>query len=229
MCEGLWAVFAPAMPPEPTNRRTSRRSQRYSATSSTVYRQTQVMRKNGTSSQQDEPQDYPMRDATRPESGRILFYDRNEPYYEFTNFSYHPIVYNGKTYPTAEHLFQASKFLDHCPDVAEQIRHLPTPRAALQEATRRQRLRRHDWFDVNLRVMDAVLEAKFTQHPALYKLLLETGDRELIEASPIDSFWGWGENEQGRNELGKALMRLRDRLRRQQRAYVRESAASGGW
>lgn len=81
--------------------------------------------------------------------------------------------------------FQASKFVDHYPDVAEQIRHLPTPRAALQEATRRQRLRRHDWFDVNLRVMDAVLEAKFTQHHALYKLLLETGDRELIEASPV--------------------------------------------
>lgn len=102
MCEGLWAVFAPAMPPEPTNRRASRRSQRYSATSSAVYRHTQVIRKgmchianscredhhsehrhpDGTSSQQDEPQDYPMRDATRPESGRILFYDRNEPYYE---------------------------------------------------------------------------------------------------------------------------------------------------
>jgi predicted NAD-dependent protein-ADP-ribosyltransferase YbiA (DUF1768 family) len=122
-------------------------------------------------------------------------------------------------------VFQASKFIEHHPHIAEEIRHLPTSREALQAATR---------FDVNVNVMDMVLEAKFTQHAQLYELLLGTGDRELIEASPvrqrkttspsstkknlhlakqIDSFWGWGENRQGRNELGKALMRLRDKLR----------------
>ncbi|KAI0087588.1 DUF1768-domain-containing protein [Irpex rosettiformis] len=167
-----------------------------------------------------------MRDATRPENDPILFFDRNEPYYEFTNFSYHPIINDGRTYPTAEHLFQASKFVKEYPDIAEQIRNLPTPRAALEEATRRQRLRRHDWFDVNVKIMDAVLEKKFTQHDGLYRLLMSTGDRELIEASPVDSFWGWGENGQGRNELGKALMRLRAKFRRQQLAYASESRAS---
>lgn len=44
MCEGLFAMFAPAPPPMPTNRRQSRASQRFSATSSGVYRHTQVMR-----------------------------------------------------------------------------------------------------------------------------------------------------------------------------------------
>lgn len=62
---------------------------------------------------------------------------------------------------------------------------MPTPRAALQEATRRQRQRRHDWFDVNVGIMDAVLEHKFTQHAELRRMLLGTGDRELIEASPV--------------------------------------------
>lgn len=69
--------------------------------------------------------------------------------------------------------------------MAELIRNMPTPRAALQEATRRQRQRRHDWFDVNVGIMDAVLEEKFTQHAELRRSLLGTGDKELIEASPV--------------------------------------------
>ena len=40
---------------------------------------------------------------------RILFYDRQRPYYGFTNFSNHPVKYDGKTYPTSEHLFQSFK------------------------------------------------------------------------------------------------------------------------
>lgn len=40
---------------------------------------------------------------------KILFYDKHKPYYEFTNFSPHEVVYEGKPYPTSEHLFQAFK------------------------------------------------------------------------------------------------------------------------
>ena len=40
---------------------------------------------------------------------QILFYDRQHPYYEFTNFSEHPVKYKGKKYPTSEHLFQSFK------------------------------------------------------------------------------------------------------------------------
>jgi hypothetical protein len=40
---------------------------------------------------------------------RILFYSKNRPHYGFTNFSPHPVKYEGKTYPTSEHLFQSLK------------------------------------------------------------------------------------------------------------------------
>ncbi|EKM52558.1 uncharacterized protein PHACADRAFT_100714, partial [Phanerochaete carnosa HHB-10118-sp] len=143
----------------------------------------------------------------------ILFYDRDQPYYEFTNFAPYAIKYEDKTYPTAEHLFQAHKFLDTRPALAEEIRNAPSPRGALDEATRMQKLRRDDWLDVNISVMDQVLEAKFTQHPALRDTLLKTGDRGIIEASPVDAFWGYGDDKQGRNELGKALVRLREKFR----------------
>lgn len=38
---------------------------------------------------------------------KILFYHAHDPYYGFTNFSSDPIEYNGKKYPTSEHLFQS--------------------------------------------------------------------------------------------------------------------------
>ncbi|KAH9830119.1 uncharacterized protein C8Q71DRAFT_727638 [Rhodofomes roseus] len=147
------------------------------------------------------------------QTSRILFYHRDEPYYEFTNFAPYAINWDGHTYPTAEHLFQAHKFMSTRADLAERIRRLHSSRAALEEAGRLRRLQRTDWFDVNIGVMDAVLEAKFTQHLKLRDLLLSTGHRELVEDSPVDSFWGWGNDCKGRNELGKALMRLRDKLR----------------
>ena len=34
-----------------------------------------------------------------------------------------------------------------------------------------------------------------------------------LQASDQDDFWGWGPDHKGRNELGKALMSLRDELR----------------
>ncbi len=47
--------------------------------------------------------------VTSPTTNRILFYDKDKPYYFFTNFSAHPVVYNGERYPTSEHLFQSFK------------------------------------------------------------------------------------------------------------------------
>ncbi|KAI0715555.1 DUF1768-domain-containing protein [Fomitopsis betulina] len=146
-------------------------------------------------------------------TGAILFYDRDKPYYEFTNFSPHGIQWEDKRYPTAEHLFQAHKFFDTAPLIAEEIRHLSSARDALAKAGRHRDRQRADWFTVNIGVMDAVLHAKFTQHLELRELLLGTQEAELIEDSPVDAFWGWGSDGMGSNELGRALMRLRERLR----------------
>ncbi|MGX8908628.1 NADAR family protein [Streptomyces netropsis] len=64
---------------------------------------------------------------------------------------------------------------------------------------------------------------KFAQHPELGAYLLGTGDRVLVEASPLDRIWGIGlaaddERAQdpsrwlGENLLGFALMEARQRL-----------------
>jgi len=147
----------------------------------------------------------------------VLFYEKNEPFYEFTNFSPHDVTYKGKRYPTSEHLFQALKFLDGHPEIAERIRNCgERPMLAFDEAHRYQKLVRSDWRQVNVEKMEVALRLKFTQHPDLKALLLGTGDADLVEDSPRDYFWGIGADHTGRNELGKALVRLREELHQEQ-------------
>lgn len=66
--------------------------------------------------------------------------------------------------------------------------------------------------------------AKFSQNPALKNFLLSTGNKILVEASPLDKIWGIGLEESddrvldpaqwlGENHLGFALMTVRDMLR----------------
>jgi ribA/ribD-fused uncharacterized protein len=55
--------------------------------------------------------------------------------------------------------------------------------------------------------------AKFTQHDDLKKVLLDTGDAELIEDTTSDYYWGNGTNGTGKNMLGKILMETREIIR----------------
>lgn len=147
-------------------------------------------------------------------TGRLRrFYDREGPHFGFTNFSDHSVKYEGRTYRTGEHLFQAMKFLGEQNDIARQIRACSTPREAMSVARNNYAKQRPDWDRVRVRMMDDVLLHKFKQHEDLRVELLGTGDDELIENSRNDSFWGCGEDGRGRNELGKALERLREQLR----------------
>ena len=57
------------------------------------------------------PEIYQHKPSPLPATRQILFYHKHDPYYEFTNFSPFSVTYNGKEYPTAEHLFQSFKVL----------------------------------------------------------------------------------------------------------------------
>jgi ribA/ribD-fused uncharacterized protein len=114
-------------------------------------------------------------------------------------------MFDGALYPTSEHLFQAHKFMATRPDLAEHIRCCSTPRKALEEATRLRPYVRHDWFEVNVGIMDLVLELKFTQHPLLADMLRRTGQREILEASPVRLLFG---------HEGKLLTLLNSAVRR---------------
>ncbi|PVF95498.1 DUF1768-domain-containing protein [Serendipita vermifera] len=141
----------------------------------------------------------------------IRFYRRDQPFYEFTNFSSHMVRYRNKKYLTSEHLFQSLKFEDEVDQ--ERIRQQNTPRDALEEAQRMRDRVREGWIENNISTQAVTLLHKFTQHDSLRQKLLSTEDAILIEDSPTDPFWGIGADGKGANNLGRALMDIRKAMR----------------
>ncbi|KAJ7448594.1 DUF1768-domain-containing protein [Mycena galericulata] len=145
---------------------------------------------------------------------RILFHPRKtDPYYGFTNVSPHPVKYGGKEYPTSAHLFQAFKYMDNHPDIAERIRTAsksPLKARALSVAYEAQE--HPDWVRMRVAKMEIALWHKFSQNAELKTLLLGTGDADIVNYTN-QKFWGVGKTLEGSNELGKALERVRKSLR----------------
>jgi len=72
---------------------------------------------------------------------------------------------------------------------------------------------REDWDQVKIPIMEDLLSQKFSD-PVLAKKLVETGDSQLVEGNWWgDVFWGVCRGE-GQNNLGKILMKIRERLPR---------------
>ncbi|KAJ7283143.1 hypothetical protein C8J57DRAFT_728497 [Mycena rebaudengoi] len=139
----------------------------------------------------------------------LLNHRRTNPYHGLSTWSPHPVTYNGKEYPTSEHLFQAFKFMDHHPDIAESIRTVSKSAKMVCEHSKTYKTQQHpDWDRTKVLKMEITLWHKFSQNPELKRLLLGTGDAELIHSTP-GNFWGVGK---GRNEYGKALERVRSGL-----------------
>ena len=148
-----------------------------------------------------------------PTNEPIHFYHSWQPYYEFTNFSLFPILIFDQQWPTSEHFFQAQKFVGT--PLVEAIRRCNTPREAFDVSRSELGTKwlRKDWSEQKVNVMRLALRAKFTQHQFLHDLLLSTGDRQLVEHTSRDSFWGDGGDGRGQNILGHMLMELRQELR----------------
>lgn len=146
------------------------------------------------------------------QKGPIKFYNREEPYYEFTNFYEVVIVIDEKHWPTTEHYFQAQKFVGT--PIEETIRMLSRPQEALDMSCdpHYSCWQRPDWKEVQEDIAYKTLQAKFSQHRNLQQLLLDTGERELIEHSH-DSYWGDGLDGTGKNRFGYILMKLRNEMK----------------
>jgi len=141
---------------------------------------------------------------------KIRFYRVDDEYGCFSNFSPHPVKMKGKVWPTSEHYFQAQKFVGTAHE--EEIRRVKSPMIAARMGRDRKRPLRHDWESVKDEIMVEAVRAKFTQHEELRKILLATGDAEIIEHTGKDSYWGDGGAGSGRNMLGKTLMLVREEL-----------------
>jgi hypothetical protein len=91
---------------------------------------------------------------------------------------------------------------------------------------------------VKLGVVEEGNYLKFSQNTGLRRKLLATGDAELVEAARGDRVWGIGFSVEdaprtprarwGQNLLGKALVNVRERLRREDAEHAQAKTGSEG-
>ncbi|KLL01672.1 MAG: hypothetical protein MRERC_11c025 [Mycoplasmataceae bacterium RC_NB112A] len=183
-----------------------------------------------------------------PKNEPIKFYHRDKDYYEFTNFAIgYPINFPSLSgyenlagpWATSEHAFQAAKFLNN-KEIVERFRGLSNPRESFNLAYNltkgingeTQTVIIDNWHGKGsgswendgsnakkIEIMRLIVKQKIIQHEKLKKLLLETGDREIIEDTASDTSKPenrrddcWGNAGIGKNWLGKILMEIRKEL-----------------
>jgi ribA/ribD-fused uncharacterized protein len=140
----------------------------------------------------------------------IYFFNREDKYYQLSNFAGFGFVLAENKWRTMEHYFQAMKF--EGTTQFERILNCGSPKQAKDLGQSRAVPIRQDWDSVKEEIMLNGLRAKF-KDPELKGVLLSTGKKELVENSPYDKYWGIGSNGKGKNRLGVLLMQLRAEIK----------------
>lgn len=128
-----------------------------------------------------------------------------------------PLRVNGILILTSEALYQACRF-PHLPDVQRLIIGERSPMTAKMKSKPHRRDSRPDWDHVRVRIMRWCLRVKLAQNwRSFSELLLETGERPIVEESRKDGFWGAKPVDDrtlvGVNVLGRLLMELREAVK----------------
>ncbi|MGW4752548.1 NADAR family protein [Streptomyces chartreusis] len=136
-----------------------------------------------------------------------------------------PFTVSGVSYATAEHWMMAEKArLFGDAEAERQALAAGHPSLAKKAGRLVRGFDNAAWERERFRIVVEGSVHKFGAHPELSAFLLGTGDRVLVEASPVDRVWGIGlaardegaddpERWRGPNLLGFALMEARERLR----------------
>lgn len=145
---------------------------------------------------------------------QVFFYEQD--HYYLSNFSAFRMRWDGVDFDTSEHAYHWEKFkiagVDTSP-IGRLIYGARSAHEAFKIAEAHKGERRADWDAVKVDIMRRILREKARQHEYVRRKLLQTGDRELIENSWRDPYWGWGPNRDGQNMLGKLWMEVRAELR----------------
>jgi ribA/ribD-fused uncharacterized protein len=124
-----------------------------------------------------------------------------------------PISINGVLIHSSEALYQALRFT-HRPEVQSRIISVYSPMTAKMLSKPYRNDSRADWDAVKVSIMRWCLRAKlFCNFNKFSRLLIETGEKPIVEFSRKDDYWGAKPESEGvlmgSNILGRLLMELR--------------------
>jgi len=133
-----------------------------------------------------------------------------------------PFIVDGLTYKTAEHWMMANKaLLFNDLKTHQKVIRAKSPGEAKELGRQVLGFDEQIWVANRFGIVVNVNIHKFNQHPEFVNFLINTKERILVEASPIDKIWGIGLSKDaehidnpyfwnGQNLLGFALMEVRD-------------------
>ena len=170
-------------------------------------------------------------DTIAPES-KFLFFWGHQPSKDgtitktcFSQWWLSAFIVDKVTYKTAEHWMMAKKaelFNDN--EVLDKIIKANSPAEAKKLGRQVKNYDDAIWLENRFEIVKEGNYHKFSQNPDLKAFLLNTDERVIVEASPVDPIWGIGmagdhkdvlnpEKWKGLNLLGFALMEVRDELK----------------
>lgn len=133
-------------------------------------------------------------------------------WYCLDNFSAFVVPWGDRVWPTAEHAYQAAKFLDQ--DIIDKIGNATSPYFAKSIGNDPQfdSQKRENWRAMKRGIMKEILLEKALFHMHVYETLRRSRGKVLVEDSPIDGFWGRGADWEGENWVGRLWMEVRVQL-----------------
>jgi ribA/ribD-fused uncharacterized protein len=151
------------------------------------------------------------------ENDVAFFYRTADENGELSNMHGHfPIVWENRKWRSSEALYQSLRFPGNCA-IHDQINEQPNAIFAKRKAYEFKELTRPDWQLVKIPNMEKVLRLKTYQHfPHMAAILDLTRDRDIVEKSKNDDFWGarpdGNGNLIGQNVLGLLWMLIREEI-----------------
>ena len=137
-----------------------------------------------------------------------------DKYRFLSNFYVCPVMieYKGHKWATAEQAYQAAKLKDEDMSFMNQMDQNKITASQAKRLGKEIDIR-DDWSYIRTNVMTIIVADKFDKNEDLMEMLQETKGQELIEGNTWgDTFWGQCPIGNGRNELGKILMNVRDSI-----------------
>jgi ribA/ribD-fused uncharacterized protein len=142
----------------------------------------------------------------------ISFYKTDEEFGLLSNMKgrlYFKI--NNIIFYSSESIYQSLRY-PHNIELQKKIASEKSPLIGKRIAQSHKEQTREDWDIVKNNIMRIAIRIKFLKNINFRELLLSTGNKDIVEISKKDDYWGTIEKKdifEGRNVLGRLLMELR--------------------
>lgn len=128
--------------------------------------------------------------------------------------SEHSFELAGRTWPSAEHYYQACKYSpeESLNAFSESLLAISDPSEVFHKGEKWWHKKRPKFKQLQTTLMTRALYSKAQQHPEVKEYLLATGNQLIAESSLYDHYWGIGRDLRGKNMMGRIWMDIRGKL-----------------